>query len=397
MEPLEQTLERTGDRASLAPEYLDGRAPAIQHREAPPDPGSPTYYDLPSIKKPEWKWPVPAYFFVGGLASGAYIVAALVDLQGCEEDRSLVRAGRYLQFGSLLLCPPLLIADLGRPERFHHMLRVFRPRSMMNQGSWGLTLFGLFSTAAAAAQALEDLAPQSRVRRLSNVPLRAFSWLGIVPAAYVGSYTGVLLSATNVPLWAGNKYGMGPLFFSSALAAGLAGTRLTADLLRPVECLSVPQLQGAPSAGADRSARLPVSEATEEGLRRAENVVAGAELALVAASACALGNLARPLKTGPLGLTFQVGALGLGILAPLALRALSTGRLASGRERLRPRSRFVSVLSSTLVLAGSAVLKFAVTEAGKRSADDPRAYFEYTKASTTRKAHSTQRDAGPDG
>jgi formate-dependent nitrite reductase membrane component NrfD len=379
MEPLEQALERTGNRASLVPEYLDGHAPAVQHREAPPDPGSPTYYDLPAIKKPEWKWPVPVYFFVGGLASGAYIVAALVDLQGREGDRSLVRAGRYLQFGSLLLCPPLLIADLGRPERFHHMLRVFRPRSMMNQGSWGLTLFGLFSGAAAAAQALEDLATHSRVRKLFDLPLRVSSSLGIVPAAYVGSYTGVLLSATNVPLWAGNKYWMGPLFFSSALAAGLAGTRLTAHLLGPGEA------NGRPPAGADRSAHLPVSEATEEGLRRAENVVAGAELALTAASARALGNLARPLKTGPLGWTFQAGALGLGILAPLALRMLPR------------RSRLVSLLSSALVLTGSAVLKYAITEAGKRSADDPRAYFEYTKASTKRKAQSTTRDAGPDG
>jgi formate-dependent nitrite reductase membrane component NrfD len=391
MEPLEQALERTGNRASLAPEYLDGHAPAVQHREAPPDPGSPTYYDLPAIKKPAWKWPVPAYFFVGGLASGAYIVAALVDLQGREGDRSLVRAGRYLQFGSLLLCPPLLIADLGRPERFHHMLRVFRPRSMMNQGSWGLTLFGMFSGAAAAAQALEDLgdgrlpAPQSRVRKLSNAPLRAFTWLGILPAAYVGSYTGVLLSATNVPLWAGNKYWMGPLFFSSALAAGLAGTRLTAQLIGPGKA------NGRPPG------RLPVSEATEEGLRRAEDVVAGAELALTAASARALGNLARPLKTGPLGWVFQAGALGLGILAPLALRALSTGRLASGRERLPRRSRLANVLSSALVLTGSAVLKFAITEAGKRSADDPRAYFEYTKAGTKRNAQGTTRDAGPAG
>src|SRR5947209_11792170 len=268
-EPLQQTLERTGYRASLAPEYVEGHAPERQRKEGNTTP--PTYYDLPAIKKPEWKWPVPIYFFVGGVASGAYIVAALVELQDREEDRSLVRAGRYLQFGALLLCPPLLIADLGRPERFHHMLRVFRPRSMMNQGSWGLTLFGMFSTAVAAAQALEDLAPHSRVRKLAELPARALSWLGIVPAAYVGSYTGVLLSATNVPLWAGNKYWMGPLFFSSALSAGLAGTRLTARMLGPV------------------------SEATEAGLDRAENVVAGAELALTAASAAALGSLARPL------------------------------------------------------------------------------------------------------
>src|SRR5207248_11279891 len=137
-----------------------------------------------------------------------------------------------------------------------------------------------FSTAAAAAQALEDLAPRSRwntpirckdgiergdprserVKKLLDLSSRVSSWLGIVPAAYVGSYTGVLLSATNVPLWAGNKYFLGPLFFTSALGAGLAGTRLAAGMLGEA------------------------SEAPEEGLERAEGVRAGAGLALTAPS-----------------------------------------------------------------------------------------------------------------
>jgi len=215
-EPLQQTLGRTGYHASLAPEYVEGHAPDRQRKEGNTTPS--TYYGLPAIKKPEWKWPVPAYFFLGGLSSGAYIVAALVDLTGRPEDQALRRAGRYLQFAALLPCPVLLIADLGRPERFHHMLRVFRPRSMMNQGSWGLTLYSLFSGAAVAAQLAEDLAPGSRLLRFLRLPLRAVTAMGILPAAYVGSYTGVLLSATNVPLWAGNRYWMGPLFFTSALS-----------------------------------------------------------------------------------------------------------------------------------------------------------------------------------
>jgi formate-dependent nitrite reductase membrane component NrfD len=342
-EALEQTLKGTAFLASLAPEYTEGRAPANQHRDGHVPPPSPTYYDLPAIKKPEWKWHVDAYFFVGGVASGAYILAALVDLAGRPEERSLARAGRYLQFGSLLLCPPLLMADLGRPERFHHMLRVFRPRSMMSQGSWALALFGPFSGAAALLQALQDLTPHSRLTRFLTLPLRTFSWLGIPLAAYVGSYTGVLLSATNVPLWAGNRHWMGPLFFSSALSAGLAGARLTARMLGPL------------------------SEETEERLDRAETVMLGTELALTGASALELGRLAAPLKTGSLARVYQAGAIGLGLLVPLAFKKW---------EKKRPLLR---VLSSVLVLAGSAIAKSVITEAGKRSADDPRAYFEYTR------------------
>lgn len=342
-EPLAQILERTGYRASLAPEYLDGHAPGAQRKAGHASPPSPTYYEQPAIKKPEWKWPVPAYFFLGGLASGAYIVAALADLGPSPELGPLVRAGRYLQFAALLPCPALLIADLGRPERWYHMLRVFRPRSMMNQGSWGLTLFGIFSGAAVGTQTLLDLAPRGRLARFLSPPLRGFTLLGILPAAYVGSYTGVLLSATNVPLWAGNRYWMGPLFFTSALAAGLAGTRATAAMLGPA------------------------SEVVEEGLHRAQTLAEGAEIALVTASTLALGSLARPLKTGPLARTFQIGAIGLGMVAPLLLGKLSR------------KSGFLRLLHSALVLTGSAVLKFAITEAGKQSADDPHAYFEYTR------------------
>src|SRR5436190_1578976 len=253
-EPLQQTLERTGFRASLAPQYVEGHAPDRQRKEGNTTP--PTYYDLPAIKKPEWKWPVPAYFFLGGLSSGAYIVAALVDLTGRPEDRVLRRAGRYLQFAALLPCPVLLIADLGRPERFHHMLRVFRPRSMMNQGSWGLTLYSLFSGAAVAAQLAEDLAPGSRLLRFLRLPLRA----------------------------------------------------------------------------------------------------------VTAASAIELGRLSKPLRTGPHAKAYQIGALGLGTVLPLALHG--TGK----------RAPWLRLLRSALALVGSAITKYTITEAGKQSADDPRAY-----------------------
>src|SRR5439155_1512208 len=90
------------------------------------------------------------------------------------------------------------------------------------------------SGAAVVTQLSEDLAPKSRLVRFLTLPLRAFTAFGILPAAYVGSYTGVLLSATNVPLWAGNRYWLGPLFFASALSAGMAGTQLMAKMLGPV-------------------------------------------------------------------------------------------------------------------------------------------------------------------
>jgi hypothetical protein len=44
---------------------------------------------------------------------------------------------------AFLPCPGLLIADLGRPDRFLYMLRVFKPSSPMNLGSWTLAPYSL--------------------------------------------------------------------------------------------------------------------------------------------------------------------------------------------------------------------------------------------------------------
>lgn len=341
-EPLEQVLERTGFRASLPVKYEEGEAPAAQLRQGQVRPEAPDYYGMPAIKKPEWKWYIPAYFVTGGMASGSYIVAALADMQGRDEDRALVRAGRYLCLAMMGVSPVLLIADLGRPERWHHMLRVFRPRSMMNQGAWGLTLFGPFVALAGLAQLVEDLGSRREGQKKASLLLRVLSWLGVPAAAYVGSYTGVLLSATNVPLWAGNRNWLGPLFFASALSGGLAGTHLTARMLGPV------------------------AHETEERVHRAEGVVLASELALTAASAAALGNLGKPLKQGKMSTAFKIGYLALGLVAPLVL-----GRLAKKKP-------WLGLLSSALSVAGTAFLKYTVTEAGKESADDPHAYFEYT-------------------
>jgi|DewCreStandDraft_2_1066082.scaffolds.fasta_scaffold00567_30 formate-dependent nitrite reductase membrane component NrfD len=342
-EPLDEVLKRTGYRASLDPAYLQGHAPAVLHKDGHTTPERPSYYGLPAIKKPEWLWYIPAYFFVGGLSSGAYIVATLADILGRPEDRPLVRAGRYLALAGMLLSPLLLIADLGRPERFLYMLRVFKPRSLMNLGSWVLTLFGLFTGLAAVAQALQDLSVRMSALKPIAALLRVCSWLGILPAMFIGSYTGLLISATNVPLWAGNRVLMGPLFFASSMSTGMAATRLVGRLFGRVA---------------------PESEAR---LVRAEELMLGTELALVVASLAALRGLARPLLRGPWARLYQLGGLGMGVLAPLMLQRVGGARSAAG------------VASSLLVLIGGALARFAIVEAGKQSADDPYAYFEYTR------------------
>src|SRR6267142_5563275 len=97
---------------------------------------------------PHWRWLILAYFFLGGLAAGSYFLATLLDLFGKGRDRRLVHFGYLISFPLVCMCGLVLTVDLGRPERFWHMLvqsETFRPilktYSPMSTGAWALLVF----------------------------------------------------------------------------------------------------------------------------------------------------------------------------------------------------------------------------------------------------------------
>src|SRR5437762_14237421 len=156
---------------------------------------------------PEWHWLVILYFFFGGIAGGSYALAALIHLFGSVADRPLARLGFYIAFPAVVLCAPLLIVDLTRPERFWHMviqsergLPMFKWWSPMSVGSWALMLFGAFAFLAfLGAAAMDERLP--RLNRLAGVRRSPFrqpiALVGGVLAFFIAIYTGVLLSVTN--------------------------------------------------------------------------------------------------------------------------------------------------------------------------------------------------------
>jgi len=74
------------------------------------------------VADPEWGGWIILYFFLGGIAAGAYFMATLVELFGHEDDRGLSRVGYWIAFPLVCLCGLFLIADLDRPGRFWPML-----------------------------------------------------------------------------------------------------------------------------------------------------------------------------------------------------------------------------------------------------------------------------------
>src|SRR5579871_1897500 len=133
---LDQIRQVAQERAQL---QAQGTRPAgAPFPQASPETG---YYGIPLLKQPPWTWEIPLYFFVGGAAASAAVIGAIADYTGA--DRELVRHARWIAAAGSVISPALLISDLGRPERFLAMLRVFKPQSPMSVGVW--TLLG-FST-----------------------------------------------------------------------------------------------------------------------------------------------------------------------------------------------------------------------------------------------------------
>jgi formate-dependent nitrite reductase membrane component NrfD len=313
-------------------------------REAPP-----TYYRYPALKNPPWRWKIVLYFFTGGLASGAYLAATLADLFGKPEDRPVSRVGRLVALASLAVSPVFLISDLGRPERFANMMRIFKTRSPMSLGAWGLAAFGLFTGAGVVRQAVEDGWIGSKslpARLLSWVPLTVSGVAGTLAAFFVGSYTGVLIGFTNVPLWAKTSLLQAPLFLTSALASGLAAIST-----------------GLPARGED-------SPRVHTWLDRTERMAAMGEVALMNATIVHAPRHSDVLKLPKYMVPLRLVPL-LSIGLPFILRRRAK-RADAKRARMFRFGAGLSVLSSAFIV--KAVMVLAGQESGKR----PEEYMKST-------------------
>ncbi len=270
------------------------------------------------VADPEWGWWIIGYFFLGGIAAGAYFMATMIDLVGSPEDRPLARIGYLIALPLILVCGLLLILDLHRPERFWHMLLrsevvheainqgwpisrtgwrtmtgapLLKYWSPMSVGSWAISLFGLCSTLSL----LGSLWPGGRLERWLRL-----SWFGKLVAVvgcctgfFVAAYTGALLTATNQPVWSETVW-IAPLFVTSAASTGIALMLLIAR-------------------------RRQVALESLYRLERADLWALGLELAFLVLFLASIGSLLVPVLRSPHGLVLVAGTLLVGILAPLAI------------------------------------------------------------------------------
>ena len=171
------------------------------------------------LKPPVWTWEIPTYFFVGGVAGVAAVISGIGSLTGA--DALLVRDARWVAAAGALISPALLISDLGRPERFLNMLRVFKRRSAMSVGVWTLVAFSAVVFTSIALRLLTT--PDDLATRALAASLDAGC---VLTGLVLATYTGVLIGATSVPVWAKNAALLPLHFGASSLGAGAATIEL---------------------------------------------------------------------------------------------------------------------------------------------------------------------------
>jgi hypothetical protein len=292
-----------------------------------PDAKFESYYGRNVVKAPPWKEEIPTYLFLGGLAAGSGLIGAGGSARNLP---ALRRRGRFAALAAVALGGGALAKDLGRPERALNMMRTMKLTSPMSVGSWILAAFGSFASVAAAAEIGRELPNQdgllAKTLRVVDPPAAIGSALFSAPLA---AYTAVLLSDTAAPTWH-ESYRELPFVFvgsANAAAAGLALIMSPADQNGPVRKMAVSGAALELGAG--------------QLLRRNMHPL-----------------VAEPLHHGKAGRLLRA--------AEVLTGAGAVGAMLFGRNRIG------AGLSGVALLAGSALTRFGIFEAGMESAKDPK-------------------------
>ena len=286
------------------------------------------------LQSPHWPVLIDVFFFLGGLAGGAFVIATVATLINSARYRSVVRVGYYLALLALLPCPLILVVDLGVPARFMNMLFRFNTLSPMSMGAWALLGFSVCAFLAALFTFLEDT---RRARNMSAGKL-IVGIIGGFFGFFLAAYPGVLLGATARPLWI-DGHALGALFLSvgaSTAAATIALVLLVIGQRARQEIAAV---------------RTMTVIALAIQLVSVVIFLASVQISGRPASVAAL----QILTAGRFATLFWGGAIVAGLILPLLLGLLD----------LRRRSVALTALTSVLVLAGGFVVKYVIMAAGQ--------------------------------
>ena len=310
---------------------------------------------MPNLQSSQWPLLIELYFFLVGLAGGAFMAAGVADIFGSKRDRVVTKVGTYLALLAMLPGPLFLIIDLGMPSRFLHMLMVpkaattigmsaitigpfhVKPYSPMNLGAWALLGFAACAFIAALTLYLED---KSGAGNLGAIR-KTFGAIGVLLGLFVAGYPGQLLAATAQPFWTSARP-LGGLFLAVGASTGMATLAL------------ILSLQGPEVSGSLAKVRRAYTIAV---VIQALTLIA--VLMAVASGPAWSASRAGLLTSGRYGMAFWVGAVGIGLLVPLILE-VRDGFFQGYRQ-----GRGMVALASALILIGGFLTKYVIFAVGQ--------------------------------
>jgi Polysulphide reductase, NrfD len=190
------------------------------------------YAILPVTKAPGWHGTIAWDALFNGMATGLFMAAAVSELAAPGIFTTVAKVAYPVALALLLFDLGLLVLDLGDPLRFHHMLRVFKPRSPMSVGTWCLSIFSLPLTAAAGLSLLAEIGFDFEWARILAVVV------GLLPAFGSAAYKGVLLSTNAQPGWK-DAHWMGGYLTNSAIMIGCAELLVLSALVGQTQAVAI--------------------------------------------------------------------------------------------------------------------------------------------------------------
>jgi formate-dependent nitrite reductase membrane component NrfD len=317
-----------------------------------------------------WEWPLAVYLWIAGIAGGAYFAGFLMSHFSKGRYRLLPRIAMFLGVPLVLLGSLLLVLDLGQQLRAWHLFfRAQPPRLMllfsspMSMGGWILLAYALLGIVMIALWWVQSFDPaELRLSVLSGLALvirplapatTALSWVALVLAALLITYTGVLLSATNQSLWAGLL--LPALFVASAISTGMALLLLVVvtGFGRVVDLLFGGEGEPIPKHVVRHMTRASLGVGIVELI-----VLVGFVVWLAAFSTPAAAAAVGVLLMGPMSLLFWGGVVVLGLLVPLAFEL---AHAATDREY----ALGAAFMLPSLVLLGGFLLRLVMLLGGQ--------------------------------
>jgi Ni/Fe-hydrogenase subunit HybB-like protein len=244
-----------------------------------------------------WGVYIANFTFLVGVAAAAVMMVIPVYIYDNEELHDLVIFGELLAVAAIVMCLLFVTVDLGRPDRFWHLIPILGqmnfPNSML---SWDVIVLNgyLLLNVHICGYLLYCRYQKRRPSKWFYIP---FVFIAIVWAVSIHTVTAFLyVGLGGRPFW--NSAIVGPRFLASAFAAGPALIILALQVVRRVTA-SAPALAGGESVSPDQRLLSAGRPATLQDFNQlAENLPELATVPTGVLHSCLLNALVLQAGTG---------------------------------------------------------------------------------------------------